>query len=359
MTISPDTASSDYPTLPADEIEWSFTTPERVVAIGDIHGDLEALCHVLLDRQLINPSGRWVGGRAHLVLVGDLVGGGRYSRLLLNFLIRLEREAALEGGWIHALLGNHDLLPVQQNFRKMTAAEKSLYKKFPIHGAEGQKIKHVFSGNSTYAKWIRERNSIIRIGDSLFVHAGVDEWALHADPGAVNATVRAWIRFWQGVAERPGKKTAWAASSEDGPLWTRAFKVRLSKKGKRPRKGMSRKAMDEILDHLGVKRIVIGHSPVKKGKILSAHPYYDERIVMIDTRISDLERGKPSCLEIRGNDLASHYADRTPHSKAIVESELSFLETATSSELNEVERLTKALFDAMGSLKESIWNLFR
>ncbi len=351
--------SKEYPALPSDGIPWSFSASDRIVAVGDIHGDLEALCHVLLDRGVIDESGGWTGGQAHLVLVGDLVGGSPHSRLLLNFLMRLAGEATQSMGRVHALLGNHDLLPVQNNFRKMTGAEKRLYKSYPVRGAQGRRIDHVFAGNSVYAEWIRSRNAIIRIGETLFVHAGLDEWAAHVEPAEVNTTVRAWIRYWQGVDERPPKKTEWAAQSEKGPLWTRAFKVRLAKGGKRPKEGISRKQLDAILESLAVRRIVIGHAPVKKGKILAAHPYYDERVVMIDTGISHGDGGALSCLEIRNGELLSHYAPKAKLSGQIVKIEMSRLRTPVKRALLDAEKLTSLLFETMEKLRDSILGLFK
>ena len=94
---------------------------------GDVHGDLRAL-------GAISPRGRASSTRPAtgkeerriLVFLGDLVGGHRHSRLLLSFVLRLEEEARANGGAVHALLGNHDLLPAQGNLSKMARAEKKL-----------------------------------------------------------------------------------------------------------------------------------------------------------------------------------------------------------------------------------------
>ena len=34
--------------------------PKKIVAVGDIHGDLEALFKILLDAKIIDISGKWI-----------------------------------------------------------------------------------------------------------------------------------------------------------------------------------------------------------------------------------------------------------------------------------------------------------
>ena len=92
--------------------DWDVrpSSDRGVVAVGDLHGDLRARARSAGACGLLDERGSWIGGEAHLVLMGDLVGGAQ-SRLLLNAVMRLEREARRAGGRVHALLGNHDLLP--------------------------------------------------------------------------------------------------------------------------------------------------------------------------------------------------------------------------------------------------------
>src|SRR5262249_54859046 len=154
---------------------------------------------------LVDDEGSWSGGEAHVVLMGDLLGGPR-SRLLLGAIMRLEREAMRTGGCIHTLLGNHDVLPIAGRIGKMSKKERATYGEDDFR-------------TGALAKWIRGRPTMLKIGDSLFVHAGVDRWALDTDPAEINAGVRAWIAYEQGVAEKPPKKTRWMIE-EDGPLFT-------------------------------------------------------------------------------------------------------------------------------------------
>lgn len=51
--------------------------PERIIAIGDIHGDLEALFSILLKSGIIDINGRWVANNTFLVQTGDIFDKGR------------------------------------------------------------------------------------------------------------------------------------------------------------------------------------------------------------------------------------------------------------------------------------------
>lgn len=269
--------------------DWDVTpVPPRVVAIGDLHGDVRALGAIMCACGLVDEEGAWSGGDAHVVLMGDLLGGPR-SRLLLGAIMRLEREAMRAGGRIHTLLGNHDVLPIAGRLGKMSKKERATYGESDFHAGP-------------LAEWIRGRPTMLKIGDSLFVHAGVDRWALDTDPAEINAGVRAWIAYHQGVSEKPPKKTRWMIE-EDGPLFTRAFRAKAEGKD-----GPPRKVLRAILERLGATRVVLGHSPTKGAGILLEHPHYGASVVLVDTEISDDESGKLAALEIRADALSATYA---------------------------------------------------
>ena len=274
------------------EPDWNIQPePHRVVAIGDLHGDLRAFGAIGRACAILDERGNWRGGRAHLVLMGDLV-GGEDSRLLLNALMRLEPEARRAGGRVHVLLGNYDLLPVAGRFDKLTPGERRDYRRGD------------FRGQGRYAEWLLARPTILKIGRTLYVHAGLDRWALDTDPAEVNAHVRAWIAYLQGTGPKPPEETRRWLDDEDGPMWTRAFRAR----GRRPKDAPSRKTIRAVLERLGAERIVLGHSPTDDGAIVLEHPHYGESVVLIDTRISDAKRGRLGALTIADGVLTPVYA---------------------------------------------------
>src|ERR1700730_7211921 len=88
----------------------TWTGGDRVVAIGDVHGDFERFTAVLRSAGLIDEDGNWAGGMTHLVQVGDALDRGPDSRKVLDLLMKLEQQAAKAGGYLHALIGNHEAM---------------------------------------------------------------------------------------------------------------------------------------------------------------------------------------------------------------------------------------------------------
>jgi hypothetical protein len=245
----------------------------------------------------------WVGGAAHLVLNGDLVGGAD-TRLLIELVIDLEQQAREAGGAVHSVLGNHDLWALRRN-----TVPGKLFKRYPV-GGNARSVTQALSGGTRWAAWLRERNAITRIGKTLFVHAGLNEWALWHAPERVNASIRAWVKFWQGIGKEPDQRTRWTvdkpeidwAPPSSGPLWTRSFKA-LRDPGEATRLRVTARAprpelLVKILAKYQVDRMLVGHAPAPKRKIALKHPMYGGWVVMLDTKISDPKKGRLSCVEI-------------------------------------------------------------
>lgn len=83
---------------------------QSILVIGDIHGHYQQLLHLLWQHTLVNKQLTWTGGTTTLVFLGDFVDRGPDGIAVLDLVMRLQSEAALAGGQVAALLGNHDLL---------------------------------------------------------------------------------------------------------------------------------------------------------------------------------------------------------------------------------------------------------
>ncbi|KAJ1638018.1 hypothetical protein T492DRAFT_859064 [Pavlovales sp. CCMP2436] len=70
----------------------------RLVAVGDLHGDVDAGHRVLRLAGLIDVAGAWAGGDAVLVCTGDLVDRGGEAKQLYELFQQLAVEARTAGG---------------------------------------------------------------------------------------------------------------------------------------------------------------------------------------------------------------------------------------------------------------------
>src|SRR5438034_1878808 len=87
----------------ASSCEWNNV--ERVVAIGDVHGAYDRFVEILKVAGIVDGDLRWIGGRTHVVQLGDIVDRGDDSRKALDLVRRLERPAQAAGGAWHQLMG--------------------------------------------------------------------------------------------------------------------------------------------------------------------------------------------------------------------------------------------------------------
>jgi hypothetical protein len=89
---------------------------DRIVAIGDVHGDAGALIACLSMAQCIDEDENWCGGTTHVVQIGDILDRGDEERSCLDLLFRLKHQAAAAGGAVHVLMGNHEAMNVDRDF---------------------------------------------------------------------------------------------------------------------------------------------------------------------------------------------------------------------------------------------------
>src|SRR5262245_36581308 len=90
----------------AETAESAWPAAERVVAVGDVHGDYAAFVSVLRSAGVIDQKGKWIGGKTTLVQTGDVLDRGADSKKVMDLLIELEKQSVKAGGRVHALIGN-------------------------------------------------------------------------------------------------------------------------------------------------------------------------------------------------------------------------------------------------------------
>ena len=95
-------------------------SPRRIVAFGDVHGDLSAARAALRLAGAIGDQDQWIGGDLVVVQTGDQLDRGDEEQAILDLFDRLRVEAEAHGGEFHALLGNHELMNVRGDLRYVT-----------------------------------------------------------------------------------------------------------------------------------------------------------------------------------------------------------------------------------------------
>jgi hypothetical protein len=115
----------------------------RLVAVGDLHGDLAKTKEALVAGGLMDPSTeRWSGGTTTAVQVGDQLDRGGDEVAILLLLERLRKEARDAGGELVVMNGNHETLNVAGRFRYATADGLEDFRRWRGRQCMGAAMKH-------------------------------------------------------------------------------------------------------------------------------------------------------------------------------------------------------------------------
>jgi Calcineurin-like phosphoesterase len=263
----------------------------RIVAMGDLHGDLGATRQALRLAGAIDESDHWIGGDLVVVQTGDQLDRGDQEQAILELLDRLQDEAQEAGGAVHILNGNHELMNVRLDLRYVTeggftdfqdavviAEEDSL---LLAHEPSERARVAAFRPGGPYARRLAERPVILIIDGNVFVHGGV--LPLHLDYGIkrLNDEVRDWML---GQGEPPA-----FIHTKHSPTWSRSYSDEVEADDCRQLK--------EVLERLGAERMIVGHTVQENG----IAPFCEGKVWCIDFGLSDYYGSNIEVLEISGD----------------------------------------------------------
>lgn len=316
-------------TLPglAATVQDDWQGVERIVAIGDIHGDYDNYIEVLKNAGVINRRGRWSAGKTHVVQVGDIPDRGPDTLRIISHLQKLEKQASKAGGRLHLLIGNHEHMNITGDLRYVHPGEyeafetrnskqlRNNYYAYVVKTIEQQREALLNSGGDAshlpvadddfkrdwynehplgfvehrlawqeggeLFEWIAAHNTIIRINDILFLHGGLSAELLPMSISEINERIRAELNREAFEGEPLG-------TADSGPLWYRGL-ARGDEAAERP-------ALDSVLAHFDAEMIVLGHTP----DLNAITPRFGGQVVIIDTGISAYYGGHLASLLIEG-----------------------------------------------------------
>lgn len=326
-----------------------FGAPEeRIVAVGDLHGDFLAWTTIARAAGLIGGNGHWTGGNAILVQMGDITDREPDSLKIIRNLQQLQREAPRNGGKVFVILGNHEAMNLLGDNRYTTDGEYAAF----IDNQSKARREKVYEANRAQAEafyrsanpkltpdeirarwmaehplgwvehrlawqpsgelglWATHNPAVLRIGGTLFVHGGISTEYSRVPLEEINRRVAAAM-----TAADDGPSSI--LTDPLGPLWYRglvgpdadaeAERARLANP-KAPTQ--SRPSIDQelatALAAYGVQRIVIAHTPILSGIAITS----DGRLARIDTGISRYYGGPLSWLEIIDGKMVPHSIGR-------------------------------------------------
>jgi hypothetical protein len=248
---------------------WRHPAVERVVAIGDVHGDRDAFLRALRLAGLVDADMRWTGGKAWLVQTGDLLDRGDDEQQILDDLERLEQESVAAGGRTVWLNGNHEVMNVAGDWRYVTPGGLADFEDVP----GGRKA--AFTPGGRYSQILAGQNLVAVVGDTAFVHGGIVP-GVAAGLDDANHAARCWLA---GQGPSPA-----VLEDDRGPLWDRSF----------GRDDVDCALLDRALAELKVERLVVGHTPQEAG----VNERCDGKLWRIDVGLARHYGGPTQALEL-------------------------------------------------------------
>ena len=246
---------------------------QRIVAFGDVHGDIEAARGALRLAGAIDDQDHWIGGELVVVQTGDQLDRGDQEQEILDLFERLRIESEAAGGAFHALLGNHELMNARLDLRYVTDGgyadfqnvteydpsdsvqvwdrSSASFRSSTLAEFEPHQRARVaaFMPGGPYANLLAERQVILQIGENVFAHGGVLPEHVAYGIDEINSSAQAWLR---GEADLPS-----VLSGSNSPQWTRLYSDDPD--------SSACSVLEEALDALGAKRIVVGHTIQESG----------------------------------------------------------------------------------------------
>jgi Calcineurin-like phosphoesterase len=315
----------------------------RIVAVGDLHGDYQAWITIARAAGLVDANGHWAGGGTTLVQLGDILDRQPDSLKIVRNLQQLQKEAPRSHGRVIVVLGNHEAMNLLGDFRYTTpgefaafvgpnsaairdrvydqnrpSIEKAAQAANPALTADQIReawiadhplgwVEHkiAWSPSGELGRWATRNPAVVKIDGTLFAHGGLSAEYAKLPLDEINRRV-------QTAMSSGDAGPATILYDPLGPLWYRGL-VGSDPDAEKVRAKVAPvmhltidQELDAVLSAYGAERLVIGHTPDLKGiEILSGG-----RLARIDTGISRAYGGPLTWLEIVGGRMVPHTVGR-------------------------------------------------
>lgn len=242
-----------------------YSKVERFIALSDVEGHYSDFLKMLQTYKVIDAELKWSYGTGQLILLGDMVDRGDKVTEVLWLIHRLEGEALAAGGRVHYILGNHEKMNLEGD-------DRYVHEKY-LRSAEilGQTHQNLFSNDSELGRWMRSKNSLVKINDNLFVHAGLSTDLLDVSSNLTSINNALRLGLTKPETKTSNSSIKWLLSS-DGPLWYRGYFKD---------EDLSSAEIKSVLDSFDVSRVIVGHTIVPEIQFL-----HDDLVLGIDTGFS-------------------------------------------------------------------------
>jgi len=254
----------------SEDIIFEYEHSNRIVIIGDVHGDIRRFKDILIDAKIINKNIEWTAEPKNTIVVqmGDQIDSiNRDPSLeewemlpdveMIYFTDLLNKIALSKGGRVISLIGNHELMNIIGNFSYVS--QNSLNNNY--------KRQELFKPGGTLSAILSQRPLVVKIGKLLFCHAGLTLEHLKIltkykkDISYINTI---WKNFIKNNAILIEDKEIFEniILDMDGMLWTRDLN--------------NAEDLITLKEQLGCIYMFVGHTVVERVKLINDFIWYTD-----------------------------------------------------------------------------------
>lgn len=276
----------------------------RVVAVADLHGDLDHAYNVLRMAELVDEARvpRWIGGHDILVSTGDIVDRGDDTIALYHMFQRLRDEAHSQGGDVLNCIGNHEMMNALMDWRYVTKGDMDSfdgaeYRRHDMStkGWIGNDWLTNFSISHTIPLLPPEKipsdiQKVYNVPQANFVHGGIHPHWSSQGLTTINEVGHSLL-FKALDNQKPNgwfppttSKEEMQFYGEHGPLWYRGYALE--------HEAEVCEQANQALQDLQSRHLVMGHTPHLSGFVVRCNG----SVLLIDTGISRAYGGEQSAL---------------------------------------------------------------
>jgi Calcineurin-like phosphoesterase len=262
-----------FPPMPDPD---TYEGVKKIFVVSDIHGQYDRFVQILQGNKVIDAENNWIWEEGHLVILGDVMDRGPKVTECLWLIHKLETQAALWSGKIHFLLGNHELMVMRGDTRYVPDKYQFVAEKL------GRSFYKFYSPESEFGRWLRSKNTIIKINGMLFVHAG-----LHPKVISNNYSISEMNIAIRENIDSPDNSIKFSdflsfLFKSDGPFWYRGYfgdtKSSLQ---------IKQQELWDILSHYKASHIIVGHTTQD-----FINPFFNDKVIPVDSGIKYGDEGE-------------------------------------------------------------------
>ena len=283
-------------------ISLGFKPVRRIVAVGDIHGDIRQAHTILRACGLVDKAMAWqASSKEHhdgmptkMIQCGDLVHRGQEDVEVMDLFMRLRNEGGKKD--VVCLLGNHEEMMAWGSIRYAEAAHQQYFAAAnmkvsrPTQGDLQDAMIKLMDPGAKYGQFLRSLPLAHLDGRTIFNHAGLDPQWLQLNKSRTTPSER---------VEELNARAVWEWNKDPrsirgtervlaDPVWNRAIY-------KGAKEGSDVVALQETLTLLDADRMVVGHTPHQR----QISSYAQGKLIAIDIGMSiGMANSPPEALEI-------------------------------------------------------------